>query len=68
MAENEEVMVESATAENTSAKSEAPKSKRPSGAAKRPDKRDRAPKKEASEFALYLEKNPGELPPLYFVF
>ena len=50
MAENEEVMVESATAENTSAKSEAPKSKRPSGAAKRPDKRDRAPKKEASEF------------------
>ena len=23
--------------------------------------------KEASEFALYLEKNPGELPPLYFV-
>ena len=50
MAENEEVMVESATAENTSAKSEALKSKRPSGAAKRPDKRDRAPKKEASEF------------------
>ena len=50
MAENEEVMVESATTENTSAKSEAPKSKRPSGAAKRPDKRDRAPKKEASEF------------------
>lgn len=51
MAENEEVMVENAVAEDASVKNgEAPKSKRPSASAKRPDRKDRTPKKEASEF------------------
>ena len=50
MAENEEVMTQDVVADETVKSNEETKSKRPSGASKRPERRDRAPKKEASEF------------------
>lgn len=50
MAENEEVMTQDVVADETVKSNEETKSKRPSGASKRPERRDRAPKKEVSEF------------------
>lgn len=50
MAENEEVMTQDVVADETVKSNEETKSKRPSGASKRPERRDRAPKKEVNEF------------------